>query len=421
MLLRCIRGSVPCVHSVVVVGAGIVGLAVSRQLTRSYPGVSVTVVDKEPTVAAHQTSHNSGVVHAGLYYRPGSLKATLCRRGVGLLRDYCADRAIPYEEVGKLVVAADRDEVPALRQIEQNAVSNGVPGLRWLDGAEMAEVEPHIRGSAALHSPRTAITDFAAVARAYAQDVLDAGGRIVLGATVTSIRQSAGTVRVGTTREELRADHVILCAGLHSDRVAALAGDQDEPAIVPFRGEYLDLVPTKACLVNGLVYPVPDPSYPFLGVHLTRHVHGGVDIGPNAVLAFSREGYRRRDVNLADLGQTLGWPGFRRLARQHWRMGLQEMALSASRRRFVEQARRYLPDLQPGDVIPAAAGVRAQALDRDGSLVDDFRIHHLDRVTAVRNAPSPGATSSLAIAEHIVADLGAQAGMPRPAVPDALG
>jgi L-2-hydroxyglutarate oxidase LhgO len=398
-------------RNVIVVGAGIVGLAVARRLVSVYPGISVTVVDKESTVARHQTSHNSGVVHAGLYYAPGSLKATLCRRGMSLLREYCSEKGIAYDEVGKLVVAADESEVPRLREIERRSRENQVPGLTWLDGPAMQEIEPNVVGAAALHSPRTAITDFPAVAQAYADDVVAAGGTILLGAEVTGLRQTGSSAQVRTGRGVLDAEHVVVCAGLHSDTVARLAGDELEPAIVPFRGEYLDLIPSKRGLVNGLIYPVPDPSYPFLGVHFTRHVDGGVDIGPNAVLAFAREGYRRRDIDMSDLAEIARWPGFRQLARAHWRMGLQEMAGSASRRLFVKRAQRYVPGLDVADVVPGGAGVRAQALNRDGTLVDDFRIHHLGRVTAVRNAPSPAATSSLAIAAHVVRDLGQHLGV----------
>jgi L-2-hydroxyglutarate oxidase LhgO len=390
-------------RSVCVVGAGIVGLAVARQLTLTYPGSEVTVLDKEPEIARHQTGHNSGVVHAGLYYKPGSLKATLCRRGMSMLREYTAEKSIRYDEVGKLVVAVDDGEVAQLREIERRSLDNQVPGLRWLEPAAMRELEPNVAGVAALHSPRTAITDFPAVARAYAEDVLNAGGRLRLGTEVTGIDHEGDQVWVRTSTGGCPADHVVICAGLQSDRVAALAGDGAEPAIVPFRGEYLDLVPAKRDLVSGLIYPVPDPDYPFLGVHVTRRVDGGLDIGPNAVFAFAREGYRRSDVSLRDVSEAIRWPGFRQLARRHWRMGLEEMAGSASRRLFVKRAQRYIPQLQVSDVVPAHAGVRAQALDRDGSLVDDFRIHHLGSVTAVRNAPSPAATSSLAIAEHVVA------------------
>lgn len=397
-----------------VVGAGIIGLAVARRLAELHPDATVTVLDKEDRVAAHQTGHNSGVVHAGLYYPPGSLKARLCRRGVGLLKDFCAERGLPYDECGKLVIARTADEIPALDQIERRARENGVPGLRRLDRAGIGEIEPHAVGVAALHSPHTAITDFPAVARAFADDVAAAGGRLKLGRRVMAFRRTGTAVAVETARagearasEEHVFDRLVICAGLQSDRLARLAGDAPAPTIVPFRGEYYRLAPGRTDLVRGLIYPVPDPRYPFLGVHFTRRVDGGVDIGPNAVLALAREGYRRRDVRPAELLETLRWPGFRRLAAQHWRTGLREMYGSASRSAFVAAARAFVPELTTADVVAAPAGVRAQAVDPDGSLVDDFRIGRIGPIMTVRNAPSPAATSSLAIAEHITEQMAA--------------
>jgi len=378
-----------------VVGAGILGLAVARRLAQIEPGATVTVLEKEDAVALHQTGRNSGVVHAGIYYAPGSLKATLCRRGGELLRAYCAEKAIPLVECGKLVVALDASELDRLGELERRARANGVPGLRRLGGDELHEVEPHASGIAGLHSPTTAITDYRAIANAFADDVRDAGGEIVLGAEVTQIRGG----RVGTSRGEFEFDRLVICAGLQSDRVARLAGDERDPPIVPFRGEYYRL--QREDLVRGLLYPVPDPAYPFLGIHFTRRVGGGVDVGPNAVLAFAREGYRRRDVRARDLAETLASRGFRALVRRHWRMGMHELRGSLSKRTFAAEARRYVPDLRAEDLVPVPAGVRAQALDRDGSLVDDFRISTLGPVVALRNAPSPGATSCLAIAEHV--------------------
>lgn len=385
-----------------VVGAGILGLATARRLALTRPDVRVTVLDKEDRVAAHQTGRNSGVAHAGLYYAPGSLKATLCRRGVGLLKEYCEDRGLPYEECGKVVVARDASELAALDEIERRATANGVPGLRRLTGGALREIEPHAAGVAALHSPTTAIADFRAVARALAADVAAAGGEVRLGFEVVRLGRAGDRVRVGSPGEELVFDRLVVCAGLQSDRVARLAGDAPAPAIVPFRGEYYRLVPSRTDLVRGLIYPVPDPRYPFLGVHFTRRVDGGVDVGPNAVLALAREGYRWRDVRPSDLWETLRWPGFRRLARAHWRTGAKELYGSAVKRAFVAEARGFVPDLTPADVVAAPAGVRAQAVDADGSLVDDFRIGRVGPVTTVRNAPSPAATSSLAIAEYLV-------------------
>ena len=384
-----------------VVGAGIIGLAVARRIAELHPDATVTVLEKEPDVARHQTGHNSGVVHAGIYYAPGSLKAQLCRRGVELLRAYCSDRGIAIEECGKLVVALDTGELARLRELERRATENGVPGLRWVEGDELGEIEPHAAGIAGLHSPTTAITDYTAVARAFADDVRAAGGRILLSAPVTGISVVGRRARVQTPLDMFELDRLVICAGLQSDRVARLAGDDREPPIVPFRGEYYRLVPAREGLVRGLLYPIPDPAYPFLGVHFTRRVGGGVDVGPNAVLAFAREGYRRRDVSLRDLAATVGTRGFRSLARRHWRMGAHELRGSFSKGAFAAEARRYIPGVTAADLVPAHAGVRAQALDPDGSLVDDFRINRLGPVTAVRNAPSPGATSSLAIAEHI--------------------
>jgi L-2-hydroxyglutarate oxidase LhgO len=400
-----------------IVGGGIVGLAVARRLAQT-EGCDVTVLEKENQVAQHQTGHNSGVVHAGVYYPPGSLKARLCREGATRLREFCAEHGLPYREIGKVVVARTAAEVPRLRDIERRAVTNGVPGLRWLDPAGLAELEPHVRGCAALHSPSTAITDYQAVARALAGDLGEAGGRVRLGHQVTGIERADDRVVVraqvtdapngdggGGADAEFVFDRLIICAGLQADRVAALAGDGPAPAIVPFRGEYYQLAQERAHLVRGLVYPVPDPAYPFLGVHFTPRVDGTVDIGPNAVLATAREGYRRQDLNWKDLADTLRWPGFRRLARAHWRAGVQELRTSVSAKRFVAGAREYLPELTASDVVAAPAGVRAQAVDPGGALVDDFRISTGGPVVSVRNAPSPAATSALAIADHIVGQL----------------
>lgn len=391
-------------HPFGVVGAGIVGLAVARNLAGQ--GRAVMVFDKEPAIARHQTSHNSGVVHAGIYYAPGSAKAVLCRRGVGLLREYCADRGLPWDERGKLVVARDDAETVRLRELHRRSEANGVPGVRWLDRAAIAELEPQVAGQAALLSPTTAITDFAAIARSFAADVSRHGGQVRLGCPVSAVRPQAGDgveVIAGGAAHQLAG--LVICAGLQSDLVARSAGDGPDPQIVPFRGEYLRLRPHARERVRHLIYPVPDPAYPFLGVHLTPRIDGEVDIGPNAVLALAREGYRRRDVSAAHLALLARSAAFRRLARQNWRAGIKEMRGSVFRSAFLDEARTYLPWLEHQDVASAQAGVRAQAVDADGSLVDDFRIHHIGAVTSVRNAPSPAATASLAIAEHIVAGL----------------
>jgi (S)-2-hydroxyglutarate dehydrogenase len=382
-----------------IVGAGIVGLAIGREICRRRPGTRVVVLEKEDRVAAHQTGHNSGVVHAGIYYRPHSLKARLCTRGRALLREFCADRRLPYAECGKLVVAVSADEVPRLDVLATRAAENGVPGLRRVGRTEIHDLEPYAAGLAALWSPRTAITDFPAVARAFADDIVAAGGEVRLGFPVARILPGPTLVAAGA--EPLAVDRLIICAGLQSDLVAALAGDTAAPRVVPFRGEYMRVRPPKDGLIRGLIYPVPDPRYPFLGVHFTRRVDGTLEVGPNAVLATAREGYRRRDVSLPDLAGIAAWPGTWRMAARHWRTGAGELRGSLSKTAYMRAASRYVPEIGPADVVRAGSGVRAQALDRDGSLVDDFRIHRLGPVIAVRNAPSPAATSSMAIAEHV--------------------
>ena len=388
---------------VVVVGGGIVGSAVARRLTLSTPRPEVTVVEKEMATGRHQTSRNSGVVHAGLYYAPGSAKAALSREGVRRLRRYCADRGLPYDEVGKLVVALDEAEDEGLRTIEARARTNGVPGLRRLGPGELREVEPHVVGLAALHSPTTAITDFALVAAALLADAASAGAVVVTGFEVTGLdhRGTRVDVRAADGRRTV-ADRVVLAGGLHADRLARLAGDGPSPSIVPFRGEYHRLVPSAEHLVRGLVYPVPDPRYPFLGVHLTKRVDGSVLLGPNAVLATAREGYRRRDVDLDVVRELVSSRGFLRFARANLRTGVHEVLGSLSRHAFVERVRRYVPAIGDADVVPAAAGVRAQAMDRDGALVEDFRFSRVGSVLCIRNAPSPAATASLAIADLVV-------------------
>ncbi|SDS20784.1 L-2-hydroxyglutarate oxidase [Actinoplanes derwentensis] len=389
-------------ETVGIIGAGIVGLAIGREITRRRPGTRVVVVEKESGPAMHQTGHNSGVVHAGIYYPPGSLKAELCTRGRLLLRDYCAERGIAYDECGKLVVAVRADELGRLDYLEKRARENGVPGLSRVDPAGIREIEPHAAGLAALHSPETAITDFPAVAAAFAADIRAAGGEVHYDFPVRAIRRETGRIRIVAGEQDVTADRLIICAGIHSDRVATLAGDTAEPRIIPFRGEYMRVRPDKADLVRGMIYPVPDPRYPFLGVHFTRRVTGVVEVGPNAVLATAREGYTRADLSIRDLAGIAAWPGTWRMARRHWRTGVKEVRGSLSKSRYMAEAMCYVPAIGAADVDRAGAGVRAQALDRDGALVDDFRIHRLGPITAVRNAPSPAATSSLAIAEHLV-------------------
>ena len=397
-------------YPVGVVGAGLVGLAVARQLAEA--GIPVVVFEKEATVARHQSGHNSGVVHAGIYYLPGSAKATLCRRGVALLQAYCSERGLPWDARGKLVIARDETEVGRLREIERRAAANGVPGMRWLDAPAIRELEPDVAGQAALLSPTTAIVDYPAIARSLADDVHRHGGQVLTATPVSGVRRNGDEVEVDTAGRTHRLSRLVVCAGLQADLLAAAAGDEAAPEIVPFRGEYLRLRPHARERVRHLIYPVPDPGYPWLGVHLTPRIGGESDLGPNAVLALDREGYRRRDVSLEQLSRLARSTAFHRLARRNWRAGLHEMHGSLSRRAYLAEARSYLPWLEPGDVTPAPAGVRAQAVDPDGSLVDDFRINRIGPVTTVRNAPSPAATASLAIAEHIVAGLSLSAASP---------
>nr|WP_295014281.1 L-2-hydroxyglutarate oxidase [uncultured Microbacterium sp.] len=385
-----------------IVGGGIVGVALARALARR--GDEVTVIEKEQRLAAHQTGHNSGVVHAGLYYAPGSLKAMLCARGRGLIRDYCAEKGLPYREVGKLVVAVDDAERGALDEIERRARANGVPDLvRIDDPSGIRAIEPHAHGVAAVHSPHTAVVDYATITEAMAQDVRAEGGRILLGSTVSAMRAEGDGVRVVTPVSEQVFDRVVVCAGLQSDVVARFVGADPSPRILPFRGEYWALRPERADLVRGMIYPVPDPRFPFLGVHFTRGVYDDVHVGPNAVPALAREGYSWGRWSARDTWESLRWPGAWPLARQHWRMGVDEISASLLKPRSFGKARRFIPELRSSDLRrTTAAGVRAQAWGRGGELLDDFAIDRVGAVTLVRNAPSPAATSSMAIAEHLI-------------------
>ncbi len=384
-----------------IVGAGILGLAVAREMLLRHPDLKVAVVERESDVGRHQTGHNSGVVHAGIYYKPGSLKARLCVEGARDLYAFCEERGVAVDRCGKVIVALDESELPGLDVLEERGRANGVPGLRRLTGAELGEVEPHATGVAALHSPNTGIVDFPAMARAMAAEVTERGGRIELGCEVLDVDARRDEVVLHTARGELTARQAVFCAGAWSDRLAARAGAPEDPRIVPFRGAYLRLRPERRDLVRSLIYPVPDPSLPFLGVHLTRHIDGDVLVGPTALMVGARDAYDLRRVRSADLAASLSWPGTWRMARRWWRTGLSEMRYAASRAAFVRAAQRYVPDLTAEDVVPGPSGVRAQALARDGSLVDDFVFSLTGRALHVRNAPSPAATSSLAIARLI--------------------
>ncbi|MCU1677869.1 MAG: dependent oxidoreductase [Frankiales bacterium] len=389
-------------YDVILVGGGIVGLASARAIALRQPGARILVLEKEAAIGLHQTSRNSGVVHAGIYYAPGSLKARLCTAGRERMKAYTADNGLPYDECGKLIVALHDGELDRLHELQRRAAANDVPGVRLLDRAEMREIEPSVVGVAALHSPVTAITDFGAVAASYAKDIERAGGEVLCGFRVTRIDQADSGVTVGAADgRRVRGRRVVVCAGLWSDRVAVLAGDTASPRIVPFRGDYYALKPHLADQIRGLVYPVPDPSLPFLGVHLTRTVSGDVLVGPNAVLAGAREGYRLRTVHPVELAAVLTSPAFLKFARKHWRTGLTEMRRAVSRRTFAREAAAYMPAITRRDLVRSRAGVRAQALGAGGEMVDDFRINRVGSVVLVRNAPSPAATSSLMIGEEV--------------------
>jgi L-2-hydroxyglutarate oxidase len=392
---------VPGVTRYVVIGAGILGLATAHRLLLDRPDASVTVLEKESRVAAHQTGRNSGVIHAGVYYAPGSLKAKLCRAGSRSMVEFCAEHGVPAKVCGKLIVATDPAELPRLRALHERAVANGL-AVTMLTPDEAKEYEPHVACVAAMHVASTGIADFAAVCRALADLVAKAGGEVRLGTRVTGIRTRGGGFVLRTTAGEIPADALINCAGLHADRVARLAGVDPPARIIPFRGEYFTLRPEREELVRGLIYPVPDPQFPFLGVHLTRMVDGSVHAGPNAVQATAREGYGWLRVNPRDVADIATWPGWWRLARRHLRYGLTEVRRSLSRRRFAADLARLVPELRADDIVPAASGVRAQAVHRDGSLVDDFLIVTRPGQLHVLNAPSPAATSSLEIARYLV-------------------
>jgi (S)-2-hydroxyglutarate dehydrogenase len=384
-----------------IVGGGILGLAVARELLVRNPRASVCVLERESEVATHQTGHNSGVIHAGVYYAPGSLKARLCVEGAREMYEYCDQRGIQSERCGKLIVARERSELARLDELGRRGRANGVPGLRRIDGAGIERIEPHARGLAALHSPSTGVADFAAVARAYAGDVLAGGGTIAAGCEVTRVAVGRRSLRLAHSQGTTEAGHAVFCAGAWADRLAVAAGADPDPRIVPFRGAYLRVACERRHLVRALIYPVPDPSLPFLGVHLSRTVDGEVLIGPTALIAGARDAYRLATVRRGDLLDTLRWPGTWRMLARWWRTGVGELRHAALRSTLVRAAARYVPELRVEDVQPSFAGVRAQALARDGRLLDDFVFSRTPRALHVRNAPSPGATASLAIARHV--------------------
>jgi L-2-hydroxyglutarate oxidase LhgO len=388
--------------NVTIIGAGIVGLATAMKLAAAYPRLRIAVLEKEEAPASHQTGHNSGVIHSGIYYRPGSLKAQMCISGARQLVRFCEENDIPYELCGKIVVAVRAEEVPRLRLLHQRGVANGAPGLQLLGPDRVREIEPHVACLEALLVPTTGIVSFRQVAEAYAKTFQNHGGRLFPGQRVTAIKGGKGGIHIETSRGVITTESLINCAGLYSDRVAELAGVNPPCRIIPFRGEYYKLKSERAHLIKNLIYPVPDPRFPFLGVHFTRMIDHKVEAGPNAVLAWSREGYKKTDVVWSELLETLGYSGFRRMALRYWAPGLQEMLRSYSKRRFVGALQRLVPDVRDDDLMPGGAGVRAQALRKDGSLLDDFVILRSGKTVHVLNAPSPAATSALAIGEYIL-------------------
>jgi len=387
---------------VAIVGGGILGLAVARELIARNPASSVCLLEREAALAAHQTGHSSGVIHSGLYYQPGSLKARLCVQGARELYEYCAEREIPHERCGKVIIATRPSELPRLRELERRGRANGVPGLRPLDSAGIEAIEPHARGIAGLLSHATGIVDFPSVARAYAHDLIDAGGTLALGCEVQRVALARRSLRLFHSQGSTEAGHAIFCAGAWADRLAVAAGGEADPRIVPFRGAYLRLVPERRHLVRSLIYPVPDPSLPFLGVHLSRHIDGEVLIGPTALMVGARDAYSLRRLRRRDLLETLTWPGTWRMLAGRWSTGVTELRHAVLRSTLVSAAARYVPELDTADVRPSFSGIRAQALGRDGRLLDDFLVSATERALHLRNAPSPAATASLSIARHVV-------------------
>jgi L-2-hydroxyglutarate oxidase len=389
-------------HDAVIVGGGIVGLAVALEITKRFPRLRLLLVEKEDRVGRHQSGHNSGVIHSGVYYKPGSLKAKLCVEGAAAMVEFCGKHRIPHQVCGKVIVATQEQELQGLTELRRRGEANGLTGLRLIGPDELREIEPHARGLQALVVPSTGITDYAAVCEKYAELISLQGGTILTSTAVIGIERRNDEIVVETNGGAFSARFLINCAGLFSDRISRMAGDDPQVMIVPFRGEYYDVVSERSSLVRFLIYPVPDPEFPFLGVHFTRRISGRVDAGPNAVFAFRREGYRRTDFKLHDMASSLAFPGFWRMAAKHWRSGLDEFGRSFSKPAFVRALQRLLPEVREEDLVPGVSGVRAQAMRRDGTLVDDFHFICFRKMLHVLNVPSPAATASLVIGRAIV-------------------
>ncbi len=388
-------------YDVAIVGGGIIGLSTAMQLLERSPDLSIAVIEKEEQLAQHQTGHNSGVIHSGIYYRPGSWKSTFCVGGKERLLAFCDENEIEYDPCGKVIVATDESELGRLDDLYERGTANGVPDLEMVGPERLAEIEPHTYGVRALWAPHTGIVDYVRVANAYAGKFQSAGGDIFTGAAVTGARQTANGAALETQRGALQARHVVNCGGLYADRLAAMMGEQTDVRIIPFRGEYYKLAESSEGLVKGLIYPVPDPRFPFLGVHYTRNIHGYVEAGPNAVLAWAREGYQKSNINLGETAGSLAFPGFWKMTAKHWKTGMKEMHRSYRKSVFVNDLKKLIPEIRPEDLEPGGSGVRAQAVSKSGAILDDFHILRGQHALHVLNAPSPGATSSLAIGEYL--------------------
>lgn len=386
---------------VAIVGGGIIGLATAYRLQERFPGTKLMLLEKEREVAHHQTGHNSGVLHSGIYYKPGSLRAINCRQGKLAMQEFCQREEIPFDLCGKVIVAVDSSELPQLQKIYERGQANGVV-CEMIDAPRLKELEPHVRGVKAIHVPEAGIVDYRQVCERLSQRITDRGGTVLLNAKVSAMFRRNGRMMIESTGGEVEAKYVVTCGGLHSDRLTRLSGQAPTAQIVPFRGEYFEIKPSAQHLCKGLIYPVPDPDFPFLGVHFTRMIHGGVECGPNAVLAFAREGYYKTSFNLFDLLETLTYSGFLRMAWKHWRQGSYEMWRSLNKGAFVAALQRLVPEITGADLVSAPAGVRAQALTPQGELVDDFLITENDLVVNVCNAPSPAATASLNVGQLVV-------------------
>lgn len=389
-------------YNVIIIGGGAVGLGVALEITRRFPRQHLLVLEKEGAVARHQSGHNSGVIHSGVYYKPGSLKARLCVAGAAAMVQFCREHGVPHNVCGKIIVATHQEELPGLENLRRRGEANGLTGLRLIGPEELREIEPHATGLKALVVPSTGVTDYALVCQKYAELISAAGGTVLTSTPATRIKRGPAEIAVETTRGVFFTNVLINCAGLYSDRISRMAGDDPGVIIVPFRGEYYDLIPERASLVRALIYPVPDPRFPFLGVHFTRRISGRVDAGPNAVLALAREGYRHSDISLRDLASSLAFAGFWRMARQHWRSGVSEWHRSLSKAAFVRALQRLIPEVEEKDFTPGGSGVRAQAIKPDGTLVDDFQFVPSGKILHVLNVPSPAATASLTIGRAIV-------------------